>query len=64
MSTTVDILCFYKHMYMYNQLLKVKHAFDLETLIYRDLNFTNNTNFQTLEVVDRVSERQLYVTGN
>ena len=32
MSTTVDILCFYYH--LYNQLLKVKHAFNLETLTY------------------------------
>ena len=35
MSTTVDILCFYYHLYnMYNQLFKVKYAFNLETLIY------------------------------
>ena len=32
MTTTVDILCFYKH--LYNQLLKVKYAFNLEKLIY------------------------------
>ena len=32
MSTTVDILRFY--WYLYNQLLKVKCAFDFETLIY------------------------------
>ena len=32
MSTTVDILSFYKH--LYNQLVKVKYAFNLETLIY------------------------------
>ena len=32
MSTTVDILCFYHH--LYNQLFKVKYAFNLETLIY------------------------------
>ena len=32
LSTTVDIMCFYYH--LYNQLLKVKYAFNLETLIY------------------------------
>ena len=32
MSTTVDILCFYYH--LYNQLFQVKYAFNLETLIY------------------------------
>ena len=32
MSTTVDILCFYYH--LYNQLFKVKYDFNLETLIY------------------------------
>ena len=32
MSTTVDILCFYEH--LYNQLLKIKYASNLETLIY------------------------------
>ena len=32
MSTTVYILSFYKHLYI--QLLKVKYAFNLETLIY------------------------------
>ena len=61
MSTIVDMLCFYWH--LYNQLVKVKYALNLETLIYaRD--FTNNTNFQSLEVVDRGSETQLQVTEN
>ena len=32
MSTTVDILRFYWH--LYDQLLKVKYAFNFETLIY------------------------------
>ena len=32
MSTTVDIL--FSYQYLYNQLLKVKDAFNLETLIY------------------------------
>ena len=32
MSTTVDILCFYFH--PYNQLFKVKYAFNLETFLY------------------------------
>ena len=32
MSKTVDILYFYKHLYIY--MLKVKYAFNLETLIY------------------------------
>ena len=31
MSTTVDNLCFYLH--LYNQLLKAKYAFNLETLM-------------------------------
>ena len=31
MPTTVDFLCFYKH--LYDQLLKVKYALYLETLI-------------------------------
>ena len=30
MSTTVDILSFYEH--LYNQLLKVKYVFNLKTL--------------------------------
>ena len=35
MSTTVDILCFYWHMYNPdNQLLKVKRAFNFETQMY------------------------------
>ena len=62
MSTTVDNLSFYKH--LYNQFLKVKYPFDLETLIYWDLYFTNHINFQSLEVVYRGSETQLQVTKN
>ena len=31
MSTRVDILCFYCH--LYNQLLEVKYVFNLETLM-------------------------------
>ena len=58
MSTTVDILCFSKH--LYNQLLKNKICFQSwNTDIYWDVNFTNNTNFQSLEVVDRGSKTQL-----
>ena len=60
MSTPVDILGFYWH--LYNQLLKLKCAFNFD--IYWDLNFTNNTNFQSLEVVDRGSETQPQVTEN
>ena len=41
MSTAVDILCFYKH--LYNQLLKVKHAFNLETLTYRPVKGVSAT---------------------
>ena len=65
MSTTVDILCFYLHLYnqLYNQLSKMCFQF-WNTDICRDLNFTNNTNFQSLEVVDRGSETQLQVTEN
>ena len=36
----------------------------LNTDICWDLNFTNNTNFQSLEVVDRGSETQLQVAEN
>ena len=32
MSTTVDILAFYKH--LYNQLLQIKYDFNFETQIY------------------------------
>ena len=57
-STTVDILLFYWN--LYNQLLKVKCAFNFEKTIIRwDLYFTNTTIFQSLEVVDRGSETQL-----
>ena len=61
MSTTVDILCFYHHLY---KLLKIKYAFNLETLICWEFYFTNNTNFQSLEVVDPGSETQLQVAEN
>ena len=50
---------------MYHQLFKVNYAFNLETPIKSwDLYFTNNINFQSLEVVDRGSETQLQVTEN
>ena len=63
MSTTVDILRFYWHLYI--QLLKVKMCFQFwNTDICWDFNLTNNTNFQSLEVVDRGSETQLQVTEN
>ena len=63
MSTTVDILCFCKH--LYNQLLKIKDSFNFETqYMCWDLSFTNNTNFQSLEAVDSDSETQLQVTKN
>ena len=45
-------------------MLKSKYAFNLETLIWCDLNFTNDTNFQSLEVVDRGSKTQLQVAEN
>ena len=66
MSTTVDILCFISTCITPdNDLFTVKYAFNLDTLIYiGDLNFTNLTNFQSLEVVDRGSETQLQVTEN
>ena len=67
MSTTVDILCFISScMTPDNQLLNVKYAFNLETLIYicGDLNFTNYMHFQLLEVVCRGSETQLQFTEN
>ena len=41
---------------MYNQLLQVKYAFNLETLVY--------VRTQLLEVVCRGSETQLQVTEN
>ena len=65
MPNTANILRFYWH--LYNQLLKVKSAFSLETMIGPicwDLNFTNISNFQSLEVVDRGSETQLQVIEN
>ena len=63
MSTTVHILRFYWH--VYNQLLRIKSAFNFGTLdIYWDLNFTITKNFQSLEVVDRGSETQLQMTEN
>ena len=43
--------------------LKVKYALN-HTDIYWDLNFSNNINFQSLEVVCRGSETQLQVTEN
>ena len=47
-------------------MLKVKYAFNYGTLIniYLDKYFTNNINFQSLEVVYRGSEMQLQVTQN
>ena len=60
MSTTVDIQCF--HWHLYNQLLKVEYAFNLETLILGwDLNFAN---FLSLEVVDHGSETNLQMNEN
>ena len=66
MSTTVDIPCYIRNCIIPdNQLLQSKYAFNLEnTDICWDLNFTNTTNFQSLEVVDRGSETQLQVTEN
>ena len=62
MSTTVDILSFYKH--LYNQLLKVKYAFNLVTLRYVGTKISKITDFWSLEVVCRGSETQLQVTEN
>ena len=64
MSTAVDILCFISTCIIPdNELSTVKYALNLETLIYIwYLNFTNNINFQSLEVVFRGSETQLQVT--
>ena len=64
MLITVDIMCFYQH--LHNQLLNVKYVSNLETLMLGcwDLNFTNSTNFQSLEVVDRGSGTQLRVAEN
>ena len=61
MSTTVDILCLYKH--LSNQfMVKSKIRFQFwNTNISRELNFVNYTNFQSPEVVDRGSETQLRV---
>ena len=67
MSTTVDILCFISTCITPdNRLLKVKYAFNLETLIFIcwKVNFTNHIHFQSLEVVCRGSETQLQVTEN
>ena len=64
MSTTVDILCFHKH--LHNQLLKIKICFQSSNtdILYWDLNFTNNTNFKSFEVVDHGSKTQLQVAEN
>ena len=61
MSTTVDILRFYKH--LSNQfMVKSKIRFQFwNTNISRDPNFANYTNFQSPEVVDRGSETQFRV---
>ena len=66
MSTTVDILCFHYHLYNpWEPAVKSKICFQFcSTHICCDLNFTNNTNFQSLEVVDRASETQLQVAEN
>ena len=61
MSTTEDILPFYKHLHY--QLLNVMFQ-SLKTDKCRDLNFINSTNFQSLEVVARGSETQFLVTEN
>ena len=63
MSTTVDILRFYSH--LYSQLLRVKCAFNFETLIYVETSISQIAQiFSHLEVVDRGSETQLQVTEN
>ena len=56
MLTTVDILCLYQH--LNNQILKVKviNLYDIGRLC--DVNLTNPGNFQSLEAVDRGSEKQ------
>ena len=46
------------------ELLNVKYAFNFETLIYIGTSFTNNVNFQAIEVVYRGSEIQIQVTEN
>ena len=64
MPTTIDILFFYLH--LHNELLKVKYALNLETLIYFRTYFriSHNLIFQSLVVVDRDSETQLQVIEN
>ena len=49
---------------MYNQLLKIKYAFNLEIRIYIGTSISQIANFQPLEVVDRGSEKQLQVAEN
>ena len=64
MSTAVDILCFISTcLTPDNELFTVKYL-EILTDIYWDLNFTNNINFLSLEVVYRGSETQLQVTKN
>ena len=46
---------------MYNQLLKVRYAFNLETLLY--VKFRKSHIF-SVKVVESGSETQLQVTGN
>ena len=49
---------------LYNQLLKVKYTFNLETLIYVETLISQISKFQLLEVVYRSSETQLQETEN
>ena len=62
MSTTVDILCLLE--YLYNQLVKIKYAVNLRHKYMLGIKFHKNTNFQSLEVLDRGSETQLQVAEN
>ena len=65
MSTAVENLCFYyTSITPDSELFTVIYAFNLETLIYWDVNFANKINFQSLEVVYCGSETQLQVNEN
>ena len=58
MLTTVDILWLYQH--LNSQIVKAKYVINLYDIgRLCDVNLTNPSNFQSLEAVDRGSEKQL-----
>ena len=64
MKLEVDSVCLFSTCVTVKQLVKVKYPKSWNTDICWDLNLTNPSNFQSLEVVNRNSETQLQVTEN